>query len=72
MIELKKDSSTLESMFNKYDKDEKYLQLRDDINKKIEFKKSLLYELEKQVIQIKMNINNSRRDNIILIIILFS
>ena len=46
MNELKKDASILETMFNKYDKDEKYLHLRDLIIKKIELKKSLLYELE--------------------------
>ena len=59
---LNSDAETLERMFNSYDKDSKYLELRDIIIKKIEYKKSLLYELEKQVIQIKININNSRSE----------
>ena len=59
---LKSDAQILERMFNSYDKDPKYLELRDSIIKKIEYKKSLLYELEKQVLQIKMNINNSRSE----------
>ena len=59
---LKSDAQILERMFNSYDKDAKYLELRDSIIKKIEYKKSLLYELEKQVLQIKLNINNSRSE----------
>ena len=60
---LKKDSSNLERMFNLYDKDPKYLELRNNIIKRIEQKKYLLCELEQRVLTIKLNINTITSNN---------
>ena len=53
------DANTLQRMFSDYDKDVKYLQLRENILKKIEQKKILLNTLEKMILDIKVNISSS-------------
>ena len=56
---LNNDANTLQRMFSEYDKDVKYLQLRENILKKIEQKKILLNTLEKMILDIKVNISSS-------------
>ena len=56
---LNNDANTLQRMFSDYDKDVKYLQLRENILKKIEQKKILLNTLEKMILDIKVNISSS-------------
>ena len=56
---LNNDANTLQRMFSEYDKDVKYLQLRENILKKIEQKKILLNTLEKMILDIKVNISSA-------------
>lgn len=56
---LMEDSDTLQRMFAQYDKDIKYLELREIIIMKINEKKSILNSLEKMILDIKLSISNS-------------
>lgn len=53
------DASELERMFNAYDRDVKYLQLKESIEKKIKIKKNNLINLEKILLDLKMNLESS-------------
>lgn len=53
---LEQDCDNLQRMYNEYNRDNKYLELRQDIINIIEFKKSQLLELEKTILNIKMQI----------------
>jgi hypothetical protein len=53
---LEQDCDNLQRMYNEYNRDTKYLELRQDIINIIEFKKSQLLELEKTILNIKMQI----------------
>lgn len=58
ILKLGKDSNDLQRMYNEYNRDPKYLELRQQIVNQIEIKKNHLLELEKIVINIKMQISN--------------
>lgn len=53
------DANELERMFNAYDRDVKYLQLKETIEKKIQIKKNNLINLEKILLDLKMNLESS-------------
>tara|TARA_S200000501_G_C20725150_1_gene700252 strand:+ start:110 stop:427 length:318 start_codon:yes stop_codon:yes gene_type:complete len=53
------DSETLQRMFTQYDKDIKFLELREHILIKINEKKNILNSLEKMILDIKVSISNS-------------
>ena len=57
---LKNDADSLQKMFNKYDKDPTFLQLREKILNDINVKKKYLIELEKLVLNVKSTIESSR------------
>jgi hypothetical protein len=56
---LMEDTETLQRMFTQYDKDIKYLELRENIIIKINEKKSILNSLEKMILDIKVSISDS-------------
>ena len=56
---LNNDCESLQRMFMEYDKDNRYLELRNDIHLKIQEKKSMLLTLEKLVLNIKGQIGNT-------------
>ena len=56
---LNNDCESLQRMFMDYDKDNRYLELRNDIHLKIQEKKSMLLTLEKLVLNIKGQIGNT-------------
>jgi hypothetical protein len=53
------DTNELERMFNSYDRDIKYLELKESIEKKIQIKKNNLINLEKILLDLKMNLESS-------------
>ena len=57
--QLELDASELERMFNSYDRDPKYLELKTNILKKIEFKKNNLINLEKILLDLKIQLERS-------------
>ena len=59
ITKLKQDASTLDRMFNQYNKDTKFLELKQIVENNIEIKKKYLFELEKMVLSIKSNIESS-------------
>ena len=56
---LNKDSTSLQRMFLQYNKDNRFLDLRQGVLKKIEEKKNMLLTLEKLVLNIKSQVNNT-------------
>jgi hypothetical protein len=57
--QLESDAHELERMFNNYDRDPKYLELKTDILKKIEFKKNNLINLEQILLDLKIQLERS-------------
>lgn len=53
---LQQDCDNLQRMYNDYNQNNKYLELRQDIINIIEFKKNQLLELEKTILNIKIQI----------------
>ena len=53
---LQQDCDNLQRMYNDYNQNSKYLELRQDIINIIEFKKNQLLELEKTILNIKMQL----------------
>jgi len=56
---LNKDSVSLQRMFLDYNKDNRFLELRQGVLKKIEEKKNMLLTLEKLVLNIKSQVNTT-------------
>ena len=54
---LEKDCSELDRMFNQYNMDQRYLELKDNIRSRIKIKAGYLAELEKLVLDIKTRIS---------------
>lgn len=54
---LEKDCSELDRMFNQYNMDQRYLELKDNIRSMIKIKAGYLAELEKLVLDIKTRIS---------------
>jgi hypothetical protein len=61
ITKLKDDSKSLNRMFNDYNKDKRFLELKNNIEKEIEIKKKYLLELENLVLQLKIKIESSRQ-----------
>lgn len=59
ITKLKEDAHTLDRMFNQYNKDTKFLELKQIVENDIDIKKKYLFELEKMVLNIKTNIESS-------------
>lgn len=54
---LEKDCAELDRMFNEYNMDQRYLELKDNIKTRIQMKTNYLAELEKLVLEIKTKIS---------------
>ena len=59
ITKLKRDSLSLQKMYNDYDKNQTFLQLREELVKRIEQKKKFLFELEQLVLRVKTSIESS-------------
>lgn len=62
ITKLNTDSNNLQRMYNEYNRDPKYLELRQQILNQIEIKKNHLLELEKIVINLKLQISSFKNN----------
>ena len=62
ITKLNTDSNNLQRMYNEYNRDPKYLELRQQIINQIEIKKNHLLELEKIVINLKLQISSFKNN----------